>query len=88
MENQNYTNCSYQEPDSYCCHNTHMFQSIVANGIYYYPAWKHYGRVVTVICDRCQKHGLTACIGLNSQDLCITCVDELTKFGSNFRMCY
>jgi hypothetical protein len=48
-------------------------------GKYYYPAWKHYGRSVTVACDRCAKSGLHACIGFGQQDLCMICVEELTR---------
>ena len=60
------------------------FHSIIDNGIYYYPAWKHYSKDdvndgnIFVVCDRCNRKNISACIGYKDQDLCIKCVDELT----------
>ncbi len=61
------------------CNHKQNYQKIVNNGIYYYPAWKHYGRVTTVVCDRCSKSGLKTCIGFGQSDLCMICVEELTR---------
>lgn len=58
------------------------YQAILHYGIFYFPAFKHYNREVNVVCDRCQTQQLTACVGHMQQDLCISCVDELTR-GNN-----
>lgn len=55
------------------------YQAILSYGIFFYPSWRHYGREVNVVCDRCQTQQLTACIGHMQQDLCMSCVDELTR---------
>ncbi len=37
---------------------------IIRNGVYYYPAHRHYGSdQMSVQCDFCKKINLTACIG-------------------------
>jgi hypothetical protein len=55
------------------------FVEIIKKGKYFCPAYKHYGRVVNVMCDRCKRSRLRACIGHGDLDLCLECVDELTK---------
>lgn len=55
------------------------YQAILNYGMFYYPAYKHYNREVNVVCDRCQTQQLNACIGHMQQDLCMSCVDELTS---------
>jgi len=56
------------------------FERIINNGVYYFPAWKHYGNQnLTVNCDRCNKSNLQACIGHGDIDLCLSCVDQLTN---------
>lgn len=56
------------------------FDSIINNGIYFFPAWKHYGNQnLTINCDRCNKSNLQACIGHGDIDLCLSCVDQLTN---------
>ncbi len=56
------------------------YLKILDYGTFYYPAWKHYGHSTTeVVCDRCLKHNLSACIGYNDQDLCLKCADELSN---------
>jgi len=67
--------------DNYRFEQTGYFKAI-DNGTYYYPAWKHYGRKTSVFCDRCNRQNLRACIGYNNFDLCLLCVDEITR--SNF----
>lgn len=52
---------------------------LLENGTYYYPAWKHYNRKTNVFCDRCNKQNLRACIGYAQFDMCLSCVDKLTK---------
>ena len=60
---------------------------VVDNGTYYYPAWKHYGKLVSVVCDRCGKSNLKACVGLGQLDLCMICIDELTRGVSYLSYC-
>lgn len=55
-----------------------QYQTILDNGIFYYPAWKHYGTVINVVCDRCRIEHLSACVGYLQQDLCMQCVHNLT----------
>jgi hypothetical protein len=63
------------------CHfiNKLSYHTILENGKFYYPAWSHYNKVVIVVCYKCGKSELKACIGFDNYDLCITCVEELTK---------
>ena len=56
----------------------HSYSIIAENGTYFFPAWKHYGRTANVVCDRCYKSNLSACIGYGEQDLCLTCADQMT----------
>jgi hypothetical protein len=53
--------------------NTYI--ELVKTGTYYYPAYKHYGKVCNVVCDRCHKSHIICCIGLNTSDLCLDCVN-------------
>lgn len=50
-------------------------KSIIEFGVYYNPSGRHYGQNSTnVVCDRCKKTGLDACMGYGgSLDLCIPC---------------
>jgi hypothetical protein len=50
-------------------------------GIYYNPANKHYNNPNgTVSCDRCKREDIKVCIGYGENyDLCMTCVDEISK---------
>lgn len=53
---------------------------IVTYGIFYFPAWKHYGRPgANVICNKCGRGNLTSCIGYGEQDLCLLCADAITS---------
>lgn len=63
---------------------------LLENGTYYYPAWKHYNRKVNVVCDRCNRQNLRASIGYSQFDLCLSCVDELTrnKYDCPSRYCH
>lgn len=63
----------------HCDFSRPSYFRVLDSGKYYYPAWKHYGRLVTVVCDRCGKSGLKSCIGFGQQDLCMICVEELTN---------
>ncbi len=46
-------------------------------GTYYNPAKKHYGRDVSVVCDRCSKSDLRVCIGTDTTDICLACAAAL-----------
>lgn len=48
---------------------------IVEKGTYYYPAYKHYGRMTNVCCDFCSKSNLDCCVGFEDKDLCLRCVE-------------
>lgn len=66
------------------------YMTIIENGKFYYPASSHYthnshnshishnSHNSIVICDKCGKSNLIACIGYMSEDLCLACVDSLT----------
>jgi hypothetical protein len=54
--------------------------SIVSNGIFYFPAWKHhYNPSTEVYCDYCNKSNLLSSIGYRNMDLCLECVELLTN---------
>ncbi len=56
------------------------FEIVVENGNYYFPAWRHYGSSsVEVRCNKCFKHNLASCIGLENTDLCMTCVEVIAN---------
>jgi hypothetical protein len=57
------------------------YYKLIDHGTYYYPAWKHYNRKTSVFCDRCHRQNLRACIGYSNFDLCLLCVDELTRLN-------
>lgn len=61
-----------------CCECRTGYFKVLEYGTFYYPAWKHYGKHVTVICDRCNKSNLKSCLGYGNYDLCLSCADELT----------
>ena len=66
------------------------YYKVLDQGTYYYPAWKHYNRKTSVFCDRCNRQNLRACIGYANFDLCLLCVDELTRanFDCPSRHCH
>ena len=52
---------------------------ILKNGTYYFPATKHYNNNATsVMCDRCRRTDLDMCIGLDSYDLCLPCIQDIS----------
>lgn len=54
--------------------------NIVKNGTYYCPASKHYNnQSLNVVCDRCRKTNLDMCIGLDTYDLCLSCVQDVSS---------
>lgn len=53
--------------------------NIVKNGVYYCPASKHYNNQSSnIVCDRCRKTHLNVCIGLDTYDLCLSCVQDVS----------
>ena len=57
-----------------------MTIKILKNGTYYFPATKHYNNSATsVMCDRCHKINLNACIGFNIYDLCLLCIQDISN---------
>ena len=57
-----------------------LIKQTLEYGTYYYPAKKHYNYNSPMIyCDNCGKCNLTACIGYEKYDLCLLCVDYLSK---------
>ena len=51
-------------------------------GKYYYPASNHYGtKETSVVCDRCHREDLKACIGYQNHDLCLNCSAKIIELG-------
>jgi len=53
------------------------FSDVVENGVFYNPAWKHYGERTSVFCDKCRKE-VSMCIGYGKKDLCLKCASEFS----------
>jgi len=66
-----------------------IFKNIVTNGTYYNPASEHYSDVMAVRCDRCNKKGISACIGYGDYDLCLRCASEVVELmqKNNSKQC-
>lgn len=57
-----------------------LYTPILERGRFFYPAGLHYGNpAATVICDRCKRSGIKSCIGYESQDLCLPCVEQVVS---------
>ncbi len=57
-----------------------LMKKICQNGTYYIPAWKHYNnKQANVVCDRCKRTKLSACIGYDSYDICLACADKISE---------
>jgi hypothetical protein len=60
-------------------------QTIIKYGKLYNPAISHYPNLINnkidtgVTCNYCNKPNLKLCIGLNDNDLCLTCVDAISN---------
>lgn len=70
--------------DSFVCHENRnskpMYYKVLEFGTFYYPAWKHYRREDAIVqCDRCGKEDIGSCLGFGQQDICMICVEELTR---------
>ena len=49
-------------------------------GKFYYPSSLHYNKQpneVNIICNRCQRQGLSCCIGYKNSDLCMNCAETI-----------
>lgn len=57
--------------------------TIVEKGTFYYPAYKHYGRITNVNCDFCSKSNLDCCLGFLDKDLCLRCVELFVDNDKN-----
>jgi hypothetical protein len=57
------------------------YYKLIDHGTYSFPAWKRYGRKTAVFCDRCHRQNLRAAVGYSQFDLCLLCVDELTRLN-------
>lgn len=57
------------------------FTNIVNYGRYYKPANLHYNTTTMVMCDRCKKNDLDACIGYKDQDLCLLCAYQINEMN-------
>ena len=56
--------------------NKALFVAILERGTFYFPAGAHYGNPdAKVICDRCKRSGIPACIGFERSDLCLPCAE-------------
>lgn len=55
------------------------YTTILKNGSFFYPANKHYSFTGSVTCDKCKSSNIQACVGYSTFDLCMNCVDRLTK---------
>ena len=63
--------------------NVEGFEKVIKLGTFFYPASKHYDRNVSVRCDRCFKTDLLSCVGFEQLDLCLVCVDSVSKILDN-----
>ena len=56
--------------------------SVLYYGSLYYPAWKHYGRPINVVCNYCGMQNLKISIGYLEMDLCLVCATNLLPITS------
>jgi len=61
------------------CFNKQKIMELVKKGTYYNPAYQHYGQEGNVFCDKCKKQDLLVCIGYETNDLCLQCVQEVVE---------
>ena len=58
--------------------NNALYTAILQRGTFYCPAGAHYGNPsASVICDRCRRSNIPACIGFERNDLCLPCTELL-----------
>lgn len=57
---------------------------VIENGIFYYPAYEHYGNNEgNIICNFCSKSNLKCCIGYKDYDLCLKCSETIVNKQPN-----
>ncbi len=56
-----------------------IINKVYKYGQYYNPSQNHYKKDVNVVCDRCHKSNLKTCIGYDTYDLCMGCIESLSK---------
>lgn len=61
--------------------NISLLSQICKYGIFYYPANKHYDNKGSVVCDICNANNLDSCIGYETYDACLECVNYHTKYN-------
>lgn len=59
--------------------NEEMIRSICEHGQLYSPVTLRYNFKCSVICDRCYKKNLDACVSYDKYDLCTNCVDVVRR---------
>jgi hypothetical protein len=53
-------------------------------GTFYCPAKKHYNNFDrSVVCDRCFTQNLKVCVGFETYDLCLKCVEAVVEINDN-----
>lgn len=63
---------------------SNLMENICQYGTYYNPATKHYGGAANnVVCDKCHRNNLSVCVGWQTFDLCLKCVQDITDNKSN-----
>lgn len=68
----------YNKGDENKIKTEYKFEDIYKYGTYYNPAVSHYNNNGFVKCDNCDET-LSICIGYQDQDLCMVCMDEISK---------
>lgn len=71
--------------------NVALYTAILERGTFYFPAGAHYGNPdAKIICDRCKRSGIPACIGFERNDICLPCAELVALrtpvTGSSFRI--
>lgn len=69
------------------CSDKQRLVELVKYGKYYNPAYQHYGQEGIVYCDKCNKQDLSVCIGYETFDLCLNCVQEIVDCMSKPGIC-
>lgn len=64
--------------------NKDTMMKIYKYGTYYNPATKHYKDSVNITCDKCSRSNLNVAIGLESYDMCLECINEISNMQREF----
>jgi hypothetical protein len=58
--------------------NTALHIAILERGMFYFPAGSHYGNPAAVVtCDRCRRTNISASVGFERYDYCLSCVEAV-----------